>query len=151
MFVYSLFKSRCVYMFELDLGPCQWNSEIVLDWTCQHCQRGQGQSQTAILVFLWRRQNGAVLGSRVQQGLYYIVVTEKEKLCDVTLNHKGPLVKCRSPLVITLSICPDRCDRMTQCFYHTRTETYHNFCFMIHCNISKRIAIYILIFSMRIQ
>lgn len=46
----------------LDLGSGQWNSKIVLDWACQHCERGQGQSKTAISVLLWRRQNGSMLG-----------------------------------------------------------------------------------------
>ena len=57
-----------VYSAFLDLGDGKWKTEAFTDWSHQHSARPSRQFQATLPVLLWRRQNGEVLGPRVQQG-----------------------------------------------------------------------------------
>ncbi len=52
-----------------DLGPGQWETETLPDWTHQYRAWCGGQQSQPLSVLLWRRQASQVLGSGVQQGM----------------------------------------------------------------------------------
>lgn len=51
-----------------DLGPGQWETETLPDWTHQHGAGCGGEQSKPLPVLLRRGQAGQVLGSGVQQG-----------------------------------------------------------------------------------
>lgn len=64
-FIYILMS---LLSFLTDLGPGQWETKTLPDWTHQHCARCGGQQSKPLPVLLRRGQAGQVLGSGVQQG-----------------------------------------------------------------------------------
>lgn len=64
-----------------DLGPGQWKTETLSDWTHQHSAWGGGQQPQSLPFLLRGGQAGQMLGSGVQQGI---------------LSNKGVIGLCHS-------------------------------------------------------